>query len=332
MSASDRSQLDARSGNVVALCGGIGGAKLALGLSQIIPDERLLVVVNTGDDFEHLGLHIAPDIDTVTYTLAGIANPETGWGRDGETWNFMASLGDLGGETWFNLGDKDLALHVERSRRLRTGATLSEVTSDVCQNLGIRVRVLPMSDDAVRTFVDTDVGLLPFQNYFVERQCVPAVKSVTFTGADTALVQPEVAAALKLPDLRAIVICPSNPYLSIDPLFAVPGMRDLLQNASAPIVAVSPVVGGDAVKGPMAKIMGELGVTVSHATISRHYEGVINGLMIDSPDELAEPDIAVAVENTMMRTLDDRIALAHAVLAFADRIAMADEPIRSLAK
>lgn len=306
--------------SVLALCGGIGGAKLALGLSHVIPDDSLVVAVNTGDDFEHLGLHISPDLDTVTYTLAGLANPETGWGRAEETWNFMEALGALGGETWFSLGDKDLALHVERTRCLRAGEILSQITIDVCARLGIGARILPMSDDPVRTIVETDEGALTFQRYFVERRCAPALRSVRFVGAETARVQPEIETALKNPDLKAVIICPSNPYLSVDPILAVPGMRDLLRETRAPVVAVSPVVGGAAVKGPMAKIMGELGVQVTHAAIARHYEGLIDGLMVDCPDENIAAGVAVAVESTLMTSLDDKIALARKVLAFANRI------------
>jgi len=323
VTASGNPQSPGRRGTVVALCGGVGGAKLALGLSRAVAGERLVIGVNTGDDFEHLGLHVAPDIDTVTYTLAGVANPETGWGRADETWNFMDALGALGGETWFRLGDRDLALNVERTHRLRAGESLSAITGRICRSFGIGVSVLPMSDDPVRTLVDTDAGLLAFQRYFVQCQCRPAVRSVRFEGAEAAGVQSELAAALRRPDLRAVIICPSNPYLSIDPILSVAGKRGLLRNAPAPVVAVSPVVGGTAVKGPMAKIMGELGLKVTHAAIANHYAGVIDGLMIDRPEDGIPRNVTVAVENTMMNTLDDRIALARAALAFADAIAAA---------
>jgi len=305
---------------VLALCGGIGGAKLALGLTHVVPGGDLHIAVNTGDDFEHLDLHVSPDIDTVTYTLAGVANPESGWGRGGETWNFMEALAALGGETWFNLGDKDLALHVERTRRLRAGETLSEITDDICARLGIAARVLPMSDDPVRTMVETKDGALAFQRYFVEQKCAPALKSVRFEGAETARLQADVENLLRDPDLRAVVICPSNPYLSIDPLLAVPGMRMLLRETQAPVVAVSPVVGGTAVKGPMAKIMDELGVEVSHASIASHYEGLIDGLLVDAGEDGVPASIEIAVGTTLMTTLEDRVALADAVLDFAARI------------
>ncbi len=314
-------QPDKSTGSVVALCGGIGGAKLALGLSRVLPDERLLIGVNTGDDFEHLGLHVSPDIDTVTYTLAGVSNPEMGWGRADETWNFMEALGEIGGETWFSLGDKDLAVNVERTHRLHSGESLSAITRDICRNLGIPVQIVPMSDDPVRTLVDTDAGPLPFQKYFVERQCVPVLRSVVFAGADNASVQPELLAALQQRDLRAVIICPSNPYLSVDPILSVNGMREALQSVSAPIVAVSPVVGGDAVKGPMAKIMGELGLTVTHGTIAKHYAELIDGLMIDGDSERITGKLAVMTGNTIMKSLEDKISLARGVLTFADQFA-----------
>jgi len=311
---------DTRTGRVVALCGGIGGAKLALGLSKVITDERLIIAVNTGDDFDHLGLHISPDVDTVTYTLAGVANPETGWGRAEETWNFMKSLETLGGETWFQLGDKDLATHVERTRRLREGECLSTITEDFCKRLGIAVRILPMSEDPVRTHVDTSAGPMPFQNYFVERRCEPEIESIRFEGAESAGVQSDISMALKHPELRCVIVCPSNPYLSVDPMLAVGGMRQMLQGTDAPVVAVSPLVGGKAVKGPMDKVMSELGHTLSHATIADHYNGLIDGLVVDSADSQIPDRVAVAVENTMMHSLDDKMNLARTVLAFADEI------------
>lgn len=314
-------QPDTTSGTIVALCGGIGGAKLALGLSRVIPDERLLIGVNTGDDFEHLGLHVSPDLDTVTYTLAGIANPETGWGRADESWNFMAALKAIGGENWFSLGDKDLAVNVQRTQRLRAGEPLSRITRDISQSFGVSARVLPMSDEPVSTLVDTEIGPMPFQNYFVERQCAPVVRSVVFAGADQASVQLDLATALLQPDLRAVIICPSNPYLSVDPILAVSGMRKLLQRVSAPVVAVSPVVRGDAVKGPMAKIMGELGLKVTHATIAEHYAGLIDGLMVDSEDDPIPGDMKIMSCDTLMQSLEDKVSLARGILAFADSLA-----------
>jgi LPPG:FO 2-phospho-L-lactate transferase len=304
---------------VLALCGGIGGAKLALGLYRHLAPGALSVAVNTGDDFEHLGLHISPDIDTVLYTLSGTDNPETGWGRAGETWTFMAALEALGGETWFRLGDGDLALHVERSRRLGAGESLSEVCAAFARRFGLEARILPMTDDPLRTVVHTPDGPLPFQHYFVRERCQPRVTGVTFAGAEAARPNPEVLRALADPALGAVVICPSNPYLSIDPILAVPGMRIALGACPAPVVAVSPVVGGRAVKGPTAKIMAELGVPVTNAAIAAHYEGLIDGLVLDRADraEAAELTVPALVTETVMTNLEERIALAAATLGFA---------------
>ena len=248
-------------GFVLALSGGVGGAKLALGLYRVLPPGALTVVANTGDDFEHLGLAISPDLDTLLYTLAGIDNPATGWGRRDETWNFMAALERLGGETWFKLGDGDLATHVERTRRLAAGESLSQITDDFRRRLGISARLLPMSDDPVRTRLLTAEGWLDFQDYFVRRQCAPIVREIAFAGAAAARPHPDFLAALADPALRMVVICPSNPLISIDPILSLPGVREALRACRAPVVAVSPIIGGKAVKGPTAKMMAELGLT-----------------------------------------------------------------------
>ena len=310
---------DRPTGPVLALCGGIGGAKLALGLYRHLGPGALSVAVNTGDDFEHLGLHVSPDIDTVLYTLSGTDNPETGWGRADETWTFMAALEALGGETWFRLGDGDLALHVERSRRLGAGESLSGVCAAFARRFGLDARVLPMTDDPLRTVVHTPDGPLPFQHYFVRERCQPAVTGVTFAGAEAARANPEILRALADPALGAVVICPSNPYLSVDPILAVPGMRIALGACPAPVVAVSPVVGGRAIKGPTAKIMAELGVPVTNAAIAAHYEGLIDGLVLDRADQAEAAELAVPalVTETVMTNLEDRIALAAATLGFA---------------
>ena len=243
--------------------GGIGGAKLALGLYRELPPDRLMVVCNTGDDFEHLGLTISPDLDTVLYTLAGIANPTTGWGRAGETWSFMGALAELGGETWFRLGDADLATHVERTRRLAAGETLAAISEDFCRRLGVHARLIPMCDQPVRTMVRTGGGVLPFQRYFVEQRCAPVVSGFAFQGIAAARPPAALAAALASATLEAVVICPSNPFISIDPILAVPGMRAALAASPAPVVAVSPIIGGRAVKGPTAKMMAELGLAIT---------------------------------------------------------------------
>jgi LPPG:FO 2-phospho-L-lactate transferase len=309
-------------GHVIALCGGVGGAKLAQGLAMALQPDELTVVVNTGDDFQHLGLHIAPDLDSVMYALSGLSDPVRGWGRRDETWTFMRALKGLGGESWFQLGDGDLALHVERSWRLARGATLSEVTANLCRALGITVRVLPMSDDPVRTRVLTEDGWLDFQEYFVHQQCRPAVREFMFTGAETARAQPDALAAFERPDLRAIVICPSNPFVSVEPILAVPGIRAALQRVRAPVVAVTPIIGGQAIKGPAAKMMAELGFEVSGAAVARRYASLIDGFVIDQVDPVPEPLSGVAFFRaaTLMKSSDDRLRLAHAVLQAADTL------------
>ena len=310
---------------VVALSGGIGGAKLVLGLSRVMPAADLTVVANTGDDFEHLGLAISPDIDTVMYVLAGLDDPQRGWGRRDETWTFMAALAALGGDAWFQLGDGDLATHVERTRRRATGETLSAVTADFCRRLGIAARVVPMSDDKVRTRLRTGDGWLDFQDYFVHRRCAPAVMELAYEGAATAHAQPDALAALRDPRLRAVVICPSNPFISIEPILAVPGMREAIAKCDAPVVAVSPIIGGRAVKGPTAKMMTELGLAVNATSGARRYGDLLNGYVVDHADgaEAAALGIPVTMAHTLMTTLDDRERLARHVLATADALAKA---------
>jgi LPPG:FO 2-phospho-L-lactate transferase len=311
---------------VVALSGGIGGAKLALGLARIMAPADLLVVANTADDFEHLGLAISPDLDTLMYTLAGLDDPQRGWGRRDETWTFMAALAALGGETWFRLGDGDLAVHVERTRRLAAGESLSAITADFCRRLGVATRIVPMSDDRVRTRLRTNEGWLDFQDYFVRRRCEPRVTEVEYAGAASARPQPQLLAALADPRLRVVVICPSNPFVSIEPMLAVSGLREAIASCPAPVVAVSPIIGGRAVKGPTAKIMAELGIPVSAMAVAQRYAGLIDGYVVDYADaaSAAALGIPVTVGQTLMVTLDDREALARHVLAAADALAKAD--------
>jgi LPPG:FO 2-phospho-L-lactate transferase len=313
---------------VVALSGGVGGAKLALGLSRVLPHDEVLIVANTGDDFEHLGLCISPDIDTVMYTLAGLANQEFGWGRQDETWSFMETLATIGGETWFRLGDRDLAVHVERTRRLRTGETLSAITTDLCRRLGVGPRVLPMSDDPVRTRVRTDEGWIDFQDYFVHRRCEPVVHELAFHGAATARAQPDFLAALTDMRLAAVVICPSNPFISIEPILAVPGVRTALADCAAPVIAVSPIIGGRAVKGPTAKMMAELGMTPSASAVAHRYGDLIDGYVVDfaDMDQVRAIGPKVTLGQTMMTTLADREALARTVLQAAG--VLTDKPRR----
>jgi LPPG:FO 2-phospho-L-lactate transferase len=309
--------------SVIALCGGVGGAKLALGLYRVLAPDRLIVAVNTGDDFTHLGLHVSPDLDTVMYTLAGLSNTETGWGRCQESWSFMAALEALGGESWFRLGDGDLATHVERTRRLAAGESLTAVAADFAQRLGIQARLLPMSDDPVRTLIHTADGVLPFQHYFVRLHAEPVARGFSFEGAERARPNSALLAALAAPELELVVICPSNPYLSVDPILALPDLRAALARAQVPVVAVSPIIGGAAVKGPTAKIMAELGVPRTQAAIARHYEGLIDGLVIDEADTGEAGDVTLPLEitATRMASLEDREALARRVLAFGKRLA-----------
>ena len=300
----------------LALTGGIGGAKLGLGLARILEPEALSFLVNTGDDFEHLGLHVCPDLDTLTYTLAGASNTALGWGRKDETWRFMAALAELGGETWFRLGDADLALHHTRTQMLRRGATLTEAIRALSARLGAQHPIIPMSDSPVRTWVHTAEGPLAFQHYFVRDRCRPQVTGFEFAGADDAAPSP---ALLKLlPNCEGVLICPSNPYVSIDPILAVRGLASALRDCGAPIVAVSPIVGGAAIKGPTAKMMAELGVPTTAGQVAEHYQGFIDGFILDEQD--AHLDGALPVQTlvapTVMHTLADRERLAAAALKF----------------
>jgi len=302
---------------IVALCGGVGGAKLVLGLERRF-GAGVTAIVNTGDDFEHLGLHISPDVDTVLYTLAELSDPERGWGRADETWNCMKSLSAIGGETWFRLGDRDLAMHIERTRQLRSGISLTEFTASVAKRLGVVTTVVPMSDDPISTVVHTEEGALPFQGYFVGRQCEPVLQRVEFKNAERAQPSRAALAALQDPDLTAIIICPSNPYLSIDPILSVPSMRDAIRSAAAPVVAVSPLIGGKAVKGPTAKIMSELKHDCGPLAIAAHYQDLIDGLVVDYEDRHAAMPVPVRVTATLMQTLQDRERVASECVAFAE--------------
>jgi LPPG:FO 2-phospho-L-lactate transferase len=307
---------------IVALAGGVGGARLAWGLAQVLDEGRLAIAVNTGDDFEHLGLAISPDLDTVMYTLAGCADRERGWGRADETWRFLEALGALGAPTWFALGDRDLAVHVERTRRLHAGQSLQEVTAHLCQALGVRHPVLPASNEPVRTIVHTGAGELAFQDYFVQQRCAPAVTGFRYDGAEHARPAPALAAALEHSELEAVVLCPSNPYLSIGPILALPSIAAWFARRRVPVVAVSPIIGGAAVKGPAAKIMRELGAPVSVLGVCDYYGALVDGWVIDEADAghagaLRERGKRVLVTPTLMTTDEDRSALARATVSFA---------------
>jgi LPPG:FO 2-phospho-L-lactate transferase len=306
---------------VVLLAGGVGGARLASGFYAALPPEDLTIVVNTGDDFDHLGLRICPDLDTVTYTLAGLANRETGWGVAGDTFEALAALERVGGPTWFRLGDRDLATHLQRTTLLAESLRLTEVTSRICAALGVTARVLPMTDAAVATKVLTTGGELDFQDYFVRQRCEPVVQSIRFAGIESAQASPEVIEALNSAD--GIVIAPSNPFVSVEPILALPGVRELV--CSKPAVAVSPIVGGQAIKGPAAKMLLELGMDVSAMGVARRYAGLIGGFVMDEQDaSLAEAVTALGFETvvaqTIMRADAERESLARVCLQLLSRV------------
>lgn len=301
---------------IVALAGGVGGAKLAHGLAQILAREDLTVIVNTGDDFEHLGMYISPDLDTVCYTLAGLANPETGWGRINETWNTIANIEKLGGPNWFRLGDQDIATHLERTRRMKAGQSLSQITKDFCAVWGINHTVLPMSDSPVRTMVDTDEGELAFQEYFVHRHCEPRVKGFRFEGVDSA--EPVIGAREAIESAEAIVICPSNPWVSIDPILQVLSPALIQKGEEKKVIAVSPIIGGQAVKGPAAKMYTELGIEPSALAVAEHYRDLLSGFVLDNVDRQLSDKIETKtlVTNTLMNNSSERARLATDVLNF----------------
>lgn len=299
------------------LTGGVGGAKFVLGLERCGLVEELVAIVNTGDDFRHLGLHVSPDIDTLLYTLSGKSNIAQGWGRAGESWGFLEAVKSLGGPDWFRLGDGDLALHVLRSDRLAGGESLSTITADFARHWGIGATILPMSDDPVATHLDTDEGPLEFQRYFVERQCRPAVRAISFAGAETARAAPGVVEAIRSAD--AVFLAPSNPYLSIDPILAVAEIAHALEETNAPVIAVSPIVGGTAVKGPTAKLMAELGVSPDNDTIAAHYAPLLDAMLHDESD-LAPAGLPASATATLMHSLDDRIRVARAAIVLARRL------------
>jgi LPPG:FO 2-phospho-L-lactate transferase len=305
----------------VALCGGVGGAKLALGLAQVLPAESLLIAVNVGDDFEHLGLTICPDLDTVLYTLAGLVHMQQGWGRADESWAVLDELRRLSGATWFQLGDRDIALHLLRRDLLDRGCTLSEASLELARRLGVRHTVVPVTDQSLRTLVHTDQGSLPFQDYFVRLRCVPRVQSVEFVGSQAATLSPSVHAALLAEDLAGVIVCPSNPYLSVAPMLAITQLRATLQTLRAPVVAVSPIVAGEAIKGPTAKIMRELGVQPTARVVAELYADFVDRVIIDTADAaLACSDARLVVKSTVMETPQQKIALARECVALIDEL------------
>ena len=306
----------------LALSGGIGGAKLALGLEHLFNSTKLMIAGNTGDDFEHFGLNISPDLDTLLYTLSGKSDLERGWGLANETWSFMKAMKEIGGETWFQLGDRDLAIHVERTRRLKEGERLSLITSSFCRKFGVKSHIVPATDDSLKTLVKTPKGILSFQHYFVRDQCRPKILGLNYEGSENAQPCPALEEALESSLLETVVLCPSNPFLSIDPILAVKGVREKLKSSNARVLAVSPIVGGDAVKGPTANNLRDLGFSVSAYTIAKYYSDFIDGFMLDKGDEneisrIESLGIQVGLADTVMTDLQSKIKLAEDVLRFS---------------
>lgn len=311
--------------SIIALSGGVGGAKLALGLSKVLSDKDLTIIANTADDFKHMGLPISPDLDTLMYTLSGYNNTKQGWGLKDESWQAMEMLKGYGADTWFQLGDRDIATHLTRLNKLNAGQTLTEVTAALCQALGIMHTVLPMSDDTVQTIVQTDNDELSFQHYFVRERCEPAVTGFYFQGIENARPQATFMASLTSSDLDAIIICPSNPFVSVQPILSLPGVKAALQKNSAPVIAVSPIVAGAAIKGPTAKMMRELNIPTSATAIAQYYHDIIDGFVLDEADAsqatvIRDLGLDVKIAKTIMTTLDDRVELAKTVLLFADEM------------
>ncbi len=309
----------------LALSGGIGGAKLALGLEHIFNSPKLMIAGNTGDDFEHFGLNISPDLDTLLYTLSGKSDLERGWGLANETWSFMKAMKEIGGETWFQLGDRDLAIHVERTRRLNEGERLSLITSSFCRKLGVKSQIVPATDDSLKTLVKTPEGILSFQHYFVKDQCRAKIIALQFDGSENAQPCSALEKVLESLLLKTVVVCPSNPFLSIDPILAILGLRKKLKKSKARIIAVSPIVGGNAVKGPTANNMRDLGFTVSACSIAKYYSDFIDGFILDKRDEkeIAEIEslgIRVGLADTVMTDLQSKIKLAEDVLRFSETL------------
>lgn len=309
----------------LALSGGVGGAKLVLGLSHVLGTEQLLVVANTGDDFQHLGLYISPDIDTLIYTLSGISNRDLGWGRQDESWNFMQACEELGMETWFRLGDKDLAVHLFRTRGMAQKLTLSEITRELCKQFKIQTQIVPMSDDPVNTFVKTAIGTLPFQEYFVKHRCLPEVTGIDYQGIGSAEMSSPFTQYLEDPALQAIIICPSNPFLSVQPILSLPKVRKKLKEMIQPVIIVSPIVEDHALKGPTAKLMKELGFECDVSGIADFYADIADGIIIDNKDsgyaeQIESVGIKVHTSNIVMQSLQDRKNLAREVIRFSKKL------------
>lgn len=304
---------------IVCLAGGVGGAKLADGLAQIVPPENLTIIVNTGDDFEHLGLMICPDLDTVMYTLGGAANTETGWGRAGESWRTMGAVGQLGGPDWFNLGDLDLATHLVRTQMLQEGESLTAVTRHLCRQFNIQPAILPMSDQPAPTFIETDEATLPFQVWFVKERWQPPVKQVILP--EDVRATPAVLKAVE--DADIVLIAPSNPFVSVRPVLNVYPIKAMLEDLPQAVIAVTPIIGGQAVKGPAAKMMQEMNLPVTARAVAEYYGDLIDGFVYDRQDAgtLDGLEMAQLGVDTWMHSPADRARLAQDVLNFAVQVA-----------
>ena len=305
------------------LSGGVGGAKLVLGLSQVLNNDDFMTIVNTGDDFVHLGLKICPDIDTIIYTLAELVDQERGWGLKDESWNFLDKTKLLGGESWFNLGDKDLATHVHRTQRLAKGENLTSITKNLASSFGVEAKIVPMTNDLVSTVVETREGDLAFQHYFVRDRCLPIVKRFRFEGIKSSVINPSIKEYGEENNKSAVLLAPSNPFVSIDPIIGVPGMTEELVKMKGPKIAISPIINNKAIKGPAAKMMQELGIPSTSIEVANHYKGLIDAIVIDHADaalseKIEDMGIKVFVTNTVMHSLKEKITLANECLNFIE--------------
>ena len=316
-------ELRSCSNGLCVLSGGVGGAKLVLGLSRTLNNEDFMTIVNTGDDFVHLGLKICPDIDTIIYTLAELVDQERGWGLKDESWNFLDKTKFLGGEGWFNLGDKDLATHVHRTQRLAKGEDLTSITKNLASSFGVEAKLVPMTNDIVSTVVETPEEDLAFQHYFVRDRCLPTVKGFRFEGVKSSVINPLIQEYARANDKSAVLLAPSNPFVSIDPILSVPAMTDKLVGMKGPKIAISPIINSKAVKGPAAKMMQELGVPSTSIEIANHYKGLIDAIVIDHADaplseKIEDLGIKVFTTNTVMHSLNEKITLANECLNFIE--------------
>ena len=305
------------------LSGGVGGAKLVLGLSQVLNNDDFMTIVNTGDDFVHLGLKICPDIDTIIYTLAELVDQERGWGLKDESWNFLDKTKLLGGESWFNLGDKDLATHVHRTQRLAKGEDLTSITKNLASSFGVEAKIVPMTNDLVYTVVETREGDLAFQHYFVRDRCLPIVKRFRFEGIKSSVINPSIKEYGEENNKSAVLLAPSNPFVSIDPIIGVPGMTEELVKMKGPKIAISPIINSKAIKGPAAKMMQELGIPSTSIEVTNHYKGLIDAVVIDHADaalseKIEDMGIKVFVTNTVIHSLKEKITLANECLNFIE--------------